>query len=146
MALTNRGPHVQVAAFVEKWIRGAESGAISLINILDTATFAGPESDEMPSFSLEPLNLVLALWAGQTKGRYNVLVRPEAPSGIQGDPIKVGSVNFANTGAIGVNLITKIPYEITEEGVYWFDILLDRKDQEPQVVTRVPLTVAYQPA
>jgi hypothetical protein len=140
------GPHVQVAVFVDRFIRGAQSGALSLINILDSAAVAGPEAEDMPPFPLQGLTLVIGLWAGQTKGRYAISLRPEMPSGVQDDPIKLGQVNFPDTGAKGVDLITQVPYMITEEGTYWFDVLFDPgRGQEPRVLTRIPLTFVYQP-
>ena len=39
------------------------------------------------------------------------------------------------------------PYEFTEEGTYWFDVLLAPADGggDLQLLTRIPLIVTYQP-
>jgi hypothetical protein len=147
MTPSQGGPHVQVALLCETIIRGAETGRLSVINIIDGATFAGEDPDDMPPFTIgPPLKLVINLWAGQTKGRYSLKLRPEAPSGIQGDAINLGALQFADTGARGVDTILAMPeYEITEEGTYWFDVLFANKEQEDRLLTRIPLTVAYQP-
>jgi hypothetical protein len=140
------GPHIQIAVFVDRYIRGAQSGSLSLINIVDGATMVGEDPEEMPSFSLEHLTLVIGLWAGQTKGRYSLKLRPEEPSGVQGELIDLGQLNFPDTGARGVDIIRQMPYEVTEEGTYWFDVLFSPgSGLEDRLLTRIPLTVVYQP-
>jgi hypothetical protein len=140
------GPHVQVAVFVDRHIRGAQSGSLSLINIVHGATMVGENPNEMPSFSIEHLTLVIGLWAGQAKGQYSLKLRPEQPSGLQGEPIDLGHVNFAQTGARGVDIIRQMAYEVTEVGAYWFDVLLSPgSESEDRLLTRIPLTVVYQP-
>jgi hypothetical protein len=146
MAENNGGPHVQVAVFVDRFIRGAQTGSLSLINIVDGATMVGDDPDEMPAFSLEHLTLVIGLWAGQTKGRYSLTLRPEQPSGVQGEPIDLGQLNFPDTGARGVDIIRQMTYEVTEEGTYWFDVLFSPgAGSQDRLLTRIPLTVVYQP-
>ena len=89
---------------------------------------------------------MINLWAGQTKGRYALKLRPEEPSGVQGDPIMLGPIQFGDTGARGVDTILPMPqYEVTEEGITWFDVLFAGKGQEDQLLTRIPFSVTYQP-
>jgi hypothetical protein len=147
MAAGDGGPHVQVATFCETIIRGAESGRLSLINIVDGVTVVGPDPDEMPSFSIANLKVVVNLWAGQTKGRYALKLRPEEPSGLQGDLLSLGSLNFSASSGPGIDTVRPMPpYEVTEEGTYWFDVLLSPgRDQEDRLLSRIPLTVIYQP-
>ena len=147
MTRSSGGPYVQVAVLCETFIKGAQSGALSLINIIEGITVGGTDPDEMPPFTLgPPLKLVVNLWAGQTKGRYSLKLRPEEPSGLQGDPINLGPIQFADTGARGVDAILPMPsYEVTEEGTYWFDVLFAGKEQEDLMLTRIPFSVVYQP-
>lgn len=145
MTAFDGGPYVQAASFCETIIRGKESGRLSMINIVDGMTVVGPDPDEMPSVSLANLKVVINLWAGQTKGRYTLKLRPEAPSGLQGDPIVLGTVNFSNQPGTDT-VLPMAPYEITEEGKYWFDVLLSPgRGEEDRLLSRIPLTVAYQP-
>jgi len=109
MATGDRGPYVQVATFTEKIIQGAQSGALSVINMLDTVHVAGEDPNEMPPFQLENLTVVINLWAGETRGRYALKLRPELPSGIQGDPIDLGPLNFSGPGAEGIDTIRPMP-------------------------------------
>lgn len=145
---TNGGPHVQVAVLCSTFIRGAESGQLSLINIIEGATVTGPEPDQMPPTVIgPPLKLVISLLAGQAKGRYSLSLRPEAPSGLQGDPIKLPPLQFSSTGSRGVDTILPMPpYEITEEGTHWFDVLFSPgAGQQDLLLTRIPFTIIYQP-
>jgi hypothetical protein len=146
MAIGDGGPHVQTALFCEKVLREA-NGGISLINIVEGvgATAIGEDvPDEMPPISLQQLFLVVQLWADKTKGRYTLKIRPEAPSGVQEDPLTM-PINFRENGPKGVDTIMLMPYVVTEEGTYWFDVLLSGPDQEDRVLTRIPLNVIYQP-
>jgi hypothetical protein len=143
---TNTGPHVQLALFAEKFIRGAQSRALSIINIIDAVTVQGPSPNEMPSFSLGQVMIFVNLWADKTKGRYTIKLKPQEPSGLSGDLIEVGPVNFTAT-ALGVEIARPMPdYEISEEGTTWFDVMLVAPgDEEGQVLTRIPFNVTYQP-
>jgi hypothetical protein len=140
------GPHVQLAVFAEQFIRGAQSGALSVINIVDGVTVTGPDQNQMPAFSLAIYKLIINLWADQAKGRYFLKLRPHEPSGLQGDVIDLIPVNFVST-ALGVDHIQQAPaFEVTEEGIYWFDVLLCAPGEDDgQVLTRMPFTVQYQP-
>ena len=146
MAAADGGPYVQVATFCETIIVGAETRRLSMINIVDAIAVIGPDPDQMPVISLANLKIVINLWAGQTKGRYALKLRPEEPSGLQGDLIGLGSLNFSSSQP-GIDTIRPMPpYEVTEEGKYWFDVLLSPgHDQEDRLLTRIPLTVTYQP-
>jgi hypothetical protein len=146
MAANEGGPHVQLALFAEKFIRGAQSGALSVINIIDGVTVQGPSLNEMPSFSLDQLMIFVNLWADKTKGRYTIKLRPQEPSGLYGDLIEIGPANFTAT-ALGVDIARPMPpFEITEEGTTWFDVMLVAPgDEEGQVLTRIPFNVTYQP-
>ncbi len=116
-----------------------------MINIVDGVSVVGPDPDEMPAFSLANLKVVINLWAGQTKGRYTLKLRPEEPSGLQGDPIVLGTINFSNQPGIDT-ILPMPPYQVTEEGKYWFDVLLSPgRDEEDLLLSRIPLTVLYQP-
>lgn len=140
------GPHVQLALFAEKFIRGAQSGALSVINIIDGITVQGPSLNEMPPFSLGQVMIFINLWADKTKGRYTIKLRPQEPSGLYGDLIEIGPANFTAT-ALGVDIARQMPpYEITEEGTSWFDVMLVAPgDEDGQILTRIPFNVTYQP-
>jgi hypothetical protein len=148
MAAGDGGPYVQVAVICETFIKGAQTGQLSLINIVEGFTIAGEDPDQMPPFTIgPPLKLVVNLWAGRTKGRYSLKVRVEEPSGLQGDTVNVGALQFADTGGRGVDTIVPVPpYEVTEEGTHWFDVLFSPgAGEEDRLLTRIPFSVMYQP-
>jgi hypothetical protein len=139
------GPYVQIAAICETFIKGEQSHALSLINIVEGWSGAGPES-EMPSAHIgAPLKLVINLWAGQARGRYSLKLRQEAPSGIQDDPIDIAEVQFNELTGLGVDTILQMPeYDFTEQGTYWFDVLLgDPGDGDGELLTRIPFSISY---
>ncbi|HEY3959603.1 MAG TPA: hypothetical protein VGL68_03735 [Solirubrobacteraceae bacterium] len=148
MADAGGGPYVQTAVICETFIRGAETGRLTIINLIEGATVVGTDPDQMDPFTIgPPLKLIIGLWAGRSQGRYNIQLRPEAPSGLQGDPIQLPPVNFSGPGATGIDVIVPMPeYEVTEEGTYWFDVLFyPGGGEEPRVLTRIPFSVTYQP-
>ena len=144
--MANDGPHVQLALFAEKFIRGAQSGALSVINIIDTVGVQGPNLSEMPPISMAQFMIFISLWADEARGRYTIVLRPQAPSGLYGDLIEIGPANFAST-SLGVDIARPMaPYEISEEGTTWFDVMLVAPgDEEGQLLTRIPFNVTYQP-
>jgi hypothetical protein len=142
------GPYVQLAVLCETFIKGEQSHALSLINIIEGFTVAGEGPDMPPARIGPPIKLVINLWAGSTRGRYSLKLRPEAPSGIQHDLIEVAPLNFGVPGAgFGLDTIVPMPeYELTEEGTWWFDILMTPVgEDEGQLLTRIPFTITYQP-
>jgi hypothetical protein len=146
MSGSEGGPHVQLALFAEKFIRGAQSGALSIINIIDGVTVQGPSPNEMPPFQMAQLMIFINLWADKAKGRYTIMLRPQEPSGLYGDLLEIGPANFTQTTA-GVDIASQAPeYEITEEGTTWFDVLLvPPGDDDGELLTRMQFTVTYQP-
>lgn len=146
MASSNSGPYVQVAVICENFIKGEQSHALTVINILEGIGGSSPDR-EMPPFHLgPPMKLIINLLAGQARGRYALKLRPEAPSGIQDDPIELGEVQFNELSGLGVDTILPMPaYELTEPGTYWFDVLLGVPDDPgDQLLTRIPFTISYQ--
>jgi hypothetical protein len=140
------GPYVQIAVICETFIKGEQSHALSLINIIEGIGVGGDDPQQMPPTTIgPPLKLVVNLWAGGTRGRYTLKLRPEAPSGLQDDMIEIGSVQFS--GDAGVDTIVPMPsYEFTEEGIYWFDVLLVTPGEvDGQLLTRISFKVDYQP-
>jgi hypothetical protein len=138
------GPFVNVAAFCDMTLLGAD-GTLSVIRIVDTVTneAAVPEPPEsMPPFVFAT-KLVLALKAGEARGRFSIKMRPEAPDGRT--LAEQESTIHLDGGNSGVNLVTDVQIGLDMEGLYWFDIVFVRAPGEEQLLTRVPLLVRYQP-
>jgi hypothetical protein len=141
------GPHIVTAAFCEKVLVETD-GVLSLVRMVDrfTQTATGPDPPEqMPPFVLteRDLRMVITLKSDQAKGRFVVKIVAEAPSGMR-TPIGESDVNLPG-GNQGVNLNIGVNFAFQHEGIYWFDVILGGpRDQEDQLMTRVPLEVLYQ--
>ena len=131
------GPYIQVAAFCERVLRESDK-VISLIRIIDVVTHneSGPNApDDMPAIRY-PLNLVLTFNSGSARGRMDMTIIPELPSGELLDSTTM-TVRFEGEGR-GANAIVDIDITYQLEGLYWFIIQLDG-----QMITRVPLQIRY---
>ncbi len=141
------GPHIVIATFCEKVLLEPD-GVLSLIRVVDrfTQTATGPEPpDQMPPFivSDRELRMVVALKSDKAKGRCAIKVVAEDPSGVR-TPVGESDVTLPG-GNQGVNLNIGVNFAFQHEGVYWFDVILDGpRNQEDQLMTRVPLEVVYQ--
>jgi len=131
------GPYLQLAVLCEKALREAD-GVLSLIRVVDrvTHTARGSEApEEMPEVRY-PLTLVITLKAGTARGRHEVTVTPELPSGEQMPPV-LTTVQMEGVSR-GVNIVSQIDIPFKLEGLYWFNILFDGV-----LLTRVPLEMHY---
>jgi hypothetical protein len=131
------GPYIQAACFCNLVLQDTSS-ALSLIRIVDTVTHtaSGPQApEEMPPFT-HPLTLVVMLKSGNARGRHDLKIAPEFPSGEAQEPL-ISTVYFEGEEK-GHNLIHQIHFVFTQEGLYWFHIFLgDEK------CTSIPLRVRY---
>jgi len=133
-----RGPFLQMAVLCEKVLQEAD-GTISLIRVVDRISHAeqGPNAPaEMPEIKYN-LSLIVALKPGVLRGRHDVTITLQRPSGETAPPI-TRTVQLEGATR-GVNLVNIIDLTLKLEGVYWF---LVKFDQTP--LTRVPLEVQYE--
>lgn len=131
------GPYIQVACFCDMAIED-KTGVLSLIRIIDTLTHT--ERNPNPPEDMPPVpfegTFVLMLKSGLAVGRYNLTIVPELPSGETRDPISL-TVHFEGEEK-GQNILTKLRFVFTQEGLYWFNIYL-----EEDKLTAVPFRVRY---
>lgn len=131
------GPYIQVACFCDSVIED-KTGVLSLIRIIDTVTHteAGPSPpEEMPAFPYS-FKMVLMLKSGKARGRANLRIVPELPTGATLDPFTV-TVHFDGEEK-GSNVITNMALNFEVEGLYWFNIYL-----EDNLLTAMPLRIKY---
>lgn len=134
---SEEGPYLQIACFCEKVIED-KRGVLSIIGVIDTMTaeVAGPEApEEMPPITRQ-LHLVLTLKSGGARGRYQVKITPELPSGLRLDPVILTA--HMEGGERGTNIIANMPFTFNLEGLYWFIIHLDNV-----VLTKIPFRIKY---
>lgn len=132
-----QGPYVQVAAFCERVLTEA-NGVLSLVRVVDVITHAEHRPDapkEMPEVHY-PLTLVLMLKSGRARGRHEITIKPELPSGEFLSAFTL-TVQLEGEGR-GVNLASQIDIPYRLEGLYWFNVYFNEV-----LLTRIPLEVRY---
>ena len=140
MELETGGPWLALAVICERVIEDKE-GKLHLIGILDRLVYtASGESapEKMPPTAVQ-VTAVISLKSGFAKGRYTVGLRPVNPSGVQAPTLTVPVLLEGDDR--GANVILGVNAQLSEEGLYWFDVLLEQR-----VVSRIPLRVLYQHA
>ncbi len=132
-----QGPYVQVAAFCETVLQ-EKTGVQSLIRIIDTLTHtvAAPDAPpQMPQVTYK-MKLVLILKSGKAKGRQELKIVPELPSGETKPPMML-SVQMEGEER-GQAVILDLNFNFTMEGLYWFNVYL-----EDGLLTKMPFRVKY---
>ena len=132
-----QGPFIQVAALCEQVIED-KTGVLSLIRIIDTITHTESRPDapiDMPPVTY-PMKMVIMLKSGRARGRHELKVTPELPS---------GEIKHTFTRSIqlegeerGTNNIINMLFTFTLEGLYWFNIYLD-----DSLLSRIPMRIKY---
>jgi hypothetical protein len=132
-----QGPFIQAAALCEQVIED-KTGVLSLIRIVDTITHTEARPDapiDMPPVTY-PLKMVIMLKSGRSRGRHELKISPELPS---------GEIKQTFTRSIqlegeerGANNIINMLFTFTMEGLYWFNIYLD-----DSLLARIPMRIKY---
>lgn len=131
------GPYLKVAAICTDVIEGKD-GVLSLVRIVDRATLtaAGPDAPaQMPALQ-QKLKIVLMLISGRARGSQSAAVALEDPSGMKTD-IWEQTLFFEGEDR-GVNCIVEMSVEFSNEGLYWFHVLLNGL-----FLTKLPYRLIY---
>lgn len=129
------GPFVVAAAFCRDIIEQAD-GDTTLVGVTNTTV---AETDENGEHSVY-VTMFLSIRAGNLRGKHEVVVRPLDPSGSPAFPPGAFPVAFEG-GASGAEVQVRVGFDVEQEGLYWFDVLLDGEE----LLTRTPLTVRFGP-
>ena len=128
-------PWVQVAVLCQTALL-ENTGHLSVIRIIDRINLAGVTPELQPT----PVQLTMAILmkSDQMQGNYPVKIRCTSPQGV----VTLGpEMPFLFEGNDrGVQAVLPMGLIATEQGVYWFDVLIEGEI----VLTRVPLRVMYQ--
>jgi hypothetical protein len=131
------GPFLQMAVFCEKALQ-EKDGVLSAIRIVDRFTLTTsvePSPESMPAMNLA-ITLLVGFKSGDIKGKSELKVTPISPSGRE-LPGFVGPLLFQGNDH-GASVIIQYGLSAKEEGIYWFDIILDNK-----FITKIPLRIVY---
>ncbi len=130
------GPFIQTALICERVIQ-EQDGAITAVRIIDRVYFVADSSGQ----PLNPSHVVwflITLKSGGARGRYKVEIIREKPSG-EREPILESPVLLEGEDR-GPNVIVQAGFQPDQEGLYWFDVMLEGKR-----ITRMPLRAVFQP-
>jgi hypothetical protein len=128
------GPYIQIAVLCEKVLQ-ENTGHMSLIRITDQLQIAGVNKDMQPMPVM--LYAVVAFKAGFAHGKFRVKIVGTTPS--KTEFVASEQATYFEGEDRGVNVVFVLNMVLPEEGVFWFDVLL-----EGTFVTRVPLRITYQ--
>lgn len=135
------GPYLTAACFCERVLE-EKDGVLSAIRIVDRVMIQGlaqPGAEALPMPPI-PISLValVNLKNGAARGSRRLELNPRSPSGLKLPGVSM-PVLLEGEDDRGINLRLQVYLQAQEEGVYWFDVLLDG-----QQFTRMPLRVVYQ--
>jgi len=128
------GPYLVMALFCEKVLQ-EQNGVLSIIRVVDQVNISGPLEEMQPTPIT--LNVVISFKAGIARGKYRIRLRGHTPTQKE-IPTMESSAYFEGEDR-GVNLVLVVNMLLQEEGIFWFDVML-----EDAVVTRMPLRILYQ--
>jgi len=131
------GPYLKVAVFCERLLR-EQDGVASLIRVVDRLNVVaqGPSAPDTMPETPHQTNLVVMLVSGSAKGRQEMKVVLEEPSGLKKE-LMATSV-LMEGGDKGQNVHVNLKATFKEEGLYWYHIYLNNV-----LLTKMPFTVVY---
>lgn len=133
------GPYLLAAFICEKLLQ-EQDGVPSAIRIIDRWNVNGP-SENMPTTIIQG-TFVITLKSGIYRGNAQVAITPITPSNVRLDPVVV-PVLFEGEDDRGVGVVLPIAFPAQEPGLFWFEISLAGQALPPQVITAIPMRVAY---
>jgi hypothetical protein len=132
------GPYLLMAVLCER-AQQDQYGSFSVMNVLEQLV-AGTDSPDaplkMPTFRFQG-NLAVSFASGNAKGEHALTIVPIEPSGERMDLV-LQVINLKGEDH-RATFVSSVSMDITTEGVYWFEVALDKR-----VVTRIPLKIRYE--
>jgi len=131
------GPYLKAAVFCEKVLREAD-GVMSFIRVVDRVTITATGPDAPVTMPKTPYNItaVIALTSGQSRGRHEIRIEPEEPSGLK-KPAFLATVQMEGEDR-GANVVLNMLFTFEMEGLYWFYVYLD-----DTLLTKMPFRMMY---
>jgi len=133
------GPYLSCAFFCDRVLQEHDQ-VLSAIRIVDRWTVNGA-ADTMPTTVLQT-TLVIAMKSGIYRGNAQLSVTPITPSDSR-LPAAVFPVLFEADDERGVGVVLPMGFPAQEPGLYWFEVSLALQGMRPQVITAIPMRVAY---
>jgi hypothetical protein len=130
--MTERARPLVAAAFLCEKVLTEKDNAQTFVRVVDTLIAA--DIKPPPPFQIW---LVVMLRAGEARGKYDLALRINSPSGkasAVGEELPVALGN--DEAAVNLNVLLNLNAQ--EEGLYWIDVLVDGT-----ALTRVPFRVRW---
>jgi hypothetical protein len=135
------GPYLAAACLCERVLE-EKDGVLSAIRMVDRIMVQGvvPPGVEAPPMPAIPIQLtaLISFKNGAARGSARLTLQPRSPSDFK-LPGPSFPILFEGDEDRGVNIRFLVQFQAQEEGLYWFDVLLDE-----ELLTRMPLRVVYQ--
>ena len=129
--------YLAMAVFCEKVLREADN-VLSVIRVIDRFNVVGATPEMAPT--ILPFTILVSFKSGFLRGKQMLAIKPKSPN--RDDlPQMTFPVLFEGDDDRGNALIAQMNFVANQEGLYWFDVHLNE-----ELVTRMPLRVAYQQA
>ena len=133
------GPYLAAAFFCEKLLQ-EQDGVISAIRIVDRWNVTGPTQDMVPT--VIQAFLVVLFKSGIHRGQAQITITPISPSNVRMQPIML-PVLFEGEDERGAGIGIPMGFPVQEHGTYWFEVALAIGSGAAQIVTAIPMRVAY---
>ncbi|MGC2247371.1 MAG: hypothetical protein WA609_12270, partial [Terriglobales bacterium] len=98
-------------------------------------------TDAMPTTVLQT-TLMIAMKSGVYRGNAQIAVTPITPSNNRLEPA-VFPVLFEGDDERGNGIVLPMGFPAQESGVYWFEVALALQGMQSQVITAIPMRIAY---
>ncbi|HEV2245605.1 MAG TPA: hypothetical protein VGW37_03045 [Terriglobia bacterium] len=135
-------PYLTAALLCEKVLE-EKNGTLSVMRIIDRIEFQiGPGTPEVESLAIKPtipISGLISIKSGPVTGKTRIYLDGVSPSGTR-KRIMTYEVDLRG-GDHGQNIIVNMVFGIGEEGLHWFEVLV-----EDALMTKIPLMVVRRPS
>ena len=113
---------------------------MSAIRIVDRWNLNGSTPQMVPT--IVQAFLVVLFHCGIYRGQARVEITPIAPSNERMQPI-ILPILFEDADDRGAGIVLPIGFPVQENGTYWFEVAISKVGLPAEVVTAIPMRIAY---
>ena len=134
------GPYLIAALFCDRVLQEKHDDVFSAIRLVDRWNISG-QTTEMPQ-SIVQTNLLVLFKSGSYRGSGQLTLTPITPRNDRLASITF-PLRFDGDDERGTGVAVPFGYTVNEEGLYWFEVSLALHNLAPNLVTCIPMRVAY---
>jgi hypothetical protein len=138
MSTLRDGPYLGMAILCERVLQEKDNvlSAIRIVDKIIQTTIGADSVEMMPPVTIN-LFAIISFKSGRSGGKYNFKLVSTTPSNEKMQEYTIPLVLEKNGKS--ANVIINLNLLVKEEGLYWFDVLLNDK-----FITKIPLHIEYQ--